>query len=126
MVTPPDIEAQILRYYHAETWTAGTIGRQLNVHHSVVRRVLGQAGLPRIAVYRARANRSLGLRSPLVGHAAPLRSLIRPRPSRRLPPTAGPERSGAPARGIMPLPLPSARCYEGNCFRRSWRVSFRP
>ncbi len=48
MVTPPDIEAQILRYYHAEKWTAGTIARQLQVHHSVVRRVLAQAGLPRI------------------------------------------------------------------------------
>ena len=42
MVTPPDIEAQILRYYHAEKWTAGTIARQLHVHHSVVRRVLAQ------------------------------------------------------------------------------------
>ena len=40
MVTPPDIEAQIRRYYHAEKWTAGTIARQLHVHHSVVRRVL--------------------------------------------------------------------------------------
>jgi len=48
MVTPPDIEAQILRYYHAEKWTAGTIARQLHVHHSVVRRVLAQAGLPRV------------------------------------------------------------------------------
>ena len=48
MVTPPDIERQILRYYHAEKWTAGTIARQLHVHHSVVRRVLAQAGLPRI------------------------------------------------------------------------------
>ncbi|HUN43280.1 MAG TPA: IS21 family transposase [Acetobacteraceae bacterium] len=48
MVTPPAIEAQILRYYHAEKWTAGTIARQLHVHHSVVRRVLAQAGLPRI------------------------------------------------------------------------------
>ena len=48
MVTPPDIEAQILRYYHAEKWTVGTIARQLHVHHSVVRRVLAQAGLPRI------------------------------------------------------------------------------
>jgi transposase len=48
MVTPPDIEAQILRYYHAEKWTIGTIARQLHVHHSVVRRVLAQAGLPRI------------------------------------------------------------------------------
>jgi hypothetical protein len=50
MVTPPDIEAQILRYNHAEKWTAGTIARQLHVHHSVVRRVLAQAGLPRIGV----------------------------------------------------------------------------
>ena len=36
MVTPPDIEAQILRYYHAEKWRVGTIARQLHVHHSVV------------------------------------------------------------------------------------------
>ena len=48
MVTPPEIEAQVLRYYHAERWTVGTIARQLHVHHSVVRRVLAQAGLPRI------------------------------------------------------------------------------
>ena len=48
MVMPPDIEVQILRYYHAEKWTVGTIARQLHVHHSVVRRVLAQAGLPRI------------------------------------------------------------------------------
>jgi transposase len=48
MVTPPDIEAQILRYYHAEKWTMGTIARQLQVHHGVVRRVLAQAGLPRL------------------------------------------------------------------------------
>jgi transposase len=47
MVTPPDIEAQILRLYHAEKWTIGTIARQLHIHHSVVRRVLAQAGLPR-------------------------------------------------------------------------------
>jgi transposase len=47
MVTPPDIEAQILRYYHAEKWTMGTIARQLHVHYSVVGRVLAQAGLPR-------------------------------------------------------------------------------
>jgi len=46
MVTPPDIEAQILRYYHAEKWTAGTIARQLHVHHSVVQRVIAQAGRP--------------------------------------------------------------------------------
>lgn len=48
MVTPSEIEAQILRYYHAEKWPIGTIARQLHVHHSVVRRVLAQAGLPGI------------------------------------------------------------------------------
>jgi transposase/phosphoglycolate phosphatase-like HAD superfamily hydrolase len=47
MVTPRDIEAQILRYYHAEKWTVGTIATQLHVHHTVVQRVLAQAGLPR-------------------------------------------------------------------------------
>jgi transposase len=48
MVTPPDIEAQILRYYHVEKWTIGTIAAQLHIHHDVVQRVLAQAGLPRI------------------------------------------------------------------------------
>ena len=52
MVMPPDIETQILRYYHAEKWTAGTIARQLHLHHSVVRRVLAQAGLPRIGAVK--------------------------------------------------------------------------
>jgi hypothetical protein len=47
MVIPTDIEAQILRYYHAEKWRIGTIATQLHVHHGVVRRVLAQAGLPR-------------------------------------------------------------------------------
>jgi Homeodomain-like domain len=46
MVIAPDIEAQILRYHHAEKWPVGTIARQLHVHHSTVRRVLAQAGLP--------------------------------------------------------------------------------
>ena len=46
MVTSPDTEAQILRYYHAEKWTVGTIAAQLHVHHSVVQRVLTRAGLP--------------------------------------------------------------------------------
>ena len=47
MVTPPDIEARILRLYHAEKWLIGTIAQQLHVHYSVVGRVLAQAGLPR-------------------------------------------------------------------------------
>jgi transposase len=43
---PPDLEAQILRYYHVEKWRTGTIARQLHVHHGTVARVLAQAGLP--------------------------------------------------------------------------------
>ena len=43
----PDLEAQILRYYHAEKWLVGTIARQLRIHPDTVNRVLAQAGLPR-------------------------------------------------------------------------------
>lgn len=42
-----ETEAQILRYYPVEKWRVGTIARQLHVHHSVVRRVLSQAGIPK-------------------------------------------------------------------------------
>jgi transposase len=45
---PPELEAQILRYYHVERWRPGTIARQLRVHHGTVARVLAQAGVPRI------------------------------------------------------------------------------
>lgn len=48
MTIPPELEAQILRYYHAEKWTIGTIATQLRVHYGAVARVLAQAGLPRI------------------------------------------------------------------------------
>ena len=37
MVTPPEIEAQILRYYHVEKWRIGTIAAQLHVHHTPFR-----------------------------------------------------------------------------------------
>src|SRR6516162_4010938 len=47
MTIPPELEAQILRYYHVEKWRVGTIARQLHVHHATVMRVLAQAGLPR-------------------------------------------------------------------------------
>jgi transposase len=40
-----EIEAEILRLYHAEGWRVGTLARQLHVHRSVVRRVLAQAGI---------------------------------------------------------------------------------
>jgi len=43
---PRALEADILRLYHAEHWPIGTIARQLRVHHSTVRRVLAQAGVP--------------------------------------------------------------------------------
>ena len=47
MTIAPELEVQILRYYHVEKWRIGTIARQLNVHGGTVRRVLAQAGLPR-------------------------------------------------------------------------------
>jgi hypothetical protein len=47
MTIPPEIEAQILRYYHVEKWRIGTIARQLHLHHGTVMRVLAQSGMPR-------------------------------------------------------------------------------
>ncbi|EQD41764.1 transposase, IS21 family [mine drainage metagenome] len=41
-----ELEAEILRLYHAEHWRIGTLARQLNIHHDTVRRVLTQAGIP--------------------------------------------------------------------------------
>jgi transposase len=46
-VIPKEIEARILRLYHAEGWKIGTIARQLGLHHTTVRRVLAHAGVPR-------------------------------------------------------------------------------
>lgn len=40
-----ELEAEILRLYHAEGWRVGTLARQLHVHYSAVRRVLSQAGV---------------------------------------------------------------------------------
>jgi transposase len=48
----PEIEAQILRHYHAECWRIGTIASQLNVHRDSVARVLTQAGLPALGPVR--------------------------------------------------------------------------
>lgn len=42
------IEAQILRYHFVEHWRVGTIAKQLGIHHSVVDRILSQAGLPKV------------------------------------------------------------------------------
>ena len=42
----PALESEIVRLYHAEHWPVGTLARQLHVHHTTVRRVLAQAGVP--------------------------------------------------------------------------------
>ena len=52
MVISREREAEILRYYHVERWRVGTIARQIGVHHNVVKRVLAQAGLPRLGKAR--------------------------------------------------------------------------
>ena len=77
MTISPDLEAQILRYYHVEKWRVGTIARQLHVHHGTVARVLGQAGLPRIGPPARRSQ------------VEPCRSSIRPWRSSRRSPLAG-------------------------------------
>src|ERR1700694_5177801 len=53
--TPPDLEAQILRYHHVEKWRIGTIARQLHVHRGTVMRVLAQAGLPKNGIVARRS-----------------------------------------------------------------------
>lgn len=40
-----DLEAEILRLYHAEKWRINTIARQLGCHHSTVERVLSTEGV---------------------------------------------------------------------------------
>ena len=48
MATDKETEAKILRYHFVEQWKVGTIATQLSIHHSVVDRVLAQAGLPKV------------------------------------------------------------------------------
>lgn len=52
MALTPELEAQILRHYHAERWPIGTIASQLNIHRDSVARVIGQAGLPALGAVR--------------------------------------------------------------------------
>lgn len=40
-----DIQAEVLRLFHAERWKIGTIAAQLGIHHSAVRRVLARNGV---------------------------------------------------------------------------------
>ncbi|MBK8096218.1 MAG: IS21 family transposase [Planctomycetes bacterium] len=49
MITP-ELEAKILRLFDVEKWRVGTIGTQLDVHRTVVQRVLAQAGRPKTAI----------------------------------------------------------------------------
>lgn len=42
----PECEALILRLFEVEKFRVGTIAHQLSIHHSVVTRVIAQAGLP--------------------------------------------------------------------------------
>jgi transposase len=42
------LEAKIIRYHFVEKWRTGTIATQLGCHHSVVDRVLSQAGMPKV------------------------------------------------------------------------------
>lgn len=48
MATDKDTETKILRYFFVEKWLVGTIASQLGIHHSVVDRVLAQAGMPKV------------------------------------------------------------------------------
>lgn len=48
MAIDKETEAKILRYHFVEKWLVGTIATQLGLHHSVVDRVLAQAGLPKV------------------------------------------------------------------------------
>jgi len=53
MAITKDIEAKILRYYHVERWRVGTISRQLGIHHSTIKRVLAEAGVPKEKIMRS-------------------------------------------------------------------------
>ena len=46
MVIPAELEERILRLHFVEKWPIGTIARQCGVHHSTVRRVLHDRGVP--------------------------------------------------------------------------------
>jgi len=53
MTIATELRANILRCYHNEKWPVGTIAKQLGVHHSTVKRVLSQTGVPKEDFMRA-------------------------------------------------------------------------
>ena len=52
---PEELEAEVLRLYHAEKWPVRTIAKQLEIHHEAVERVLLQDGIPQPKQDRASA-----------------------------------------------------------------------
>ncbi len=52
---PKDDEAQIMRLHLIEKWPPGTIARHMNIHHGVVRRVLGRVGVPASTISHRRS-----------------------------------------------------------------------
>ena len=46
-----ELIADILRYYHVEKWRVGTISTQLGLHHTTVKRVLSDTGIPRGKIF---------------------------------------------------------------------------
>jgi transposase len=50
MTISDELKANILRYFHVEKWRVGTISRQLNVHHSTVKRVLSETGVSKHSI----------------------------------------------------------------------------
>lgn len=47
MTISEELRAKILRYHHVEQWPIGTISTQLSVHHTTIKRVLAEAGIPK-------------------------------------------------------------------------------
>lgn len=45
MAISDEVRAKILRYHHVEKWRIGTIARQLNIHHTTVKRALSNTGV---------------------------------------------------------------------------------
>lgn len=56
---PTELEERILRLHFVEKWKVGTIAKQCGVHHSTVRRVLHDRGVPYVLA-PAPASRALG------------------------------------------------------------------
>ena len=54
MTIGAELEAEILRLYHAEKWRVGTISAQLGIHHTTIKRVIAEEGIRSAPVHRRR------------------------------------------------------------------------